>query len=80
MDIFEQVSTDLADRVARAAPSVVAIHTGRRRFSGILWRPDVVLASEQTLGDDPSLSVYPRRRNGPGRHSQAATRVQMWPC
>ena len=57
MDIFEQVSTDVADRVARAAPSVVAIHTGRRRFSGILWRPDVVLASEQTLGDDPSLSV-----------------------
>ncbi len=57
MDMIEQISTDLADRIGRAAPSVVAVHTGRRRFSGILWRPDVVVASEQTLGDDPSLSV-----------------------
>ncbi len=57
MDILEQISTSLADRIGLAAPSVVAIHTGRRRFSGILWRPDVVLASEQTLADDPSLSV-----------------------
>jgi S1-C subfamily serine protease len=57
MEMIEQISTNLADRIGLAAPSVVAVHTGRRRFSGILWRPNVVLASEQTLADDPSLSV-----------------------
>ena len=31
MDTHRTVSTALADRVARAAPSVVAIHTGERR-------------------------------------------------
>jgi S1-C subfamily serine protease len=57
MDLIEQISANLADRIGQAAPSVVAIHTGRRRFSGILWQPKVVLASEQTLGDDQSPSV-----------------------
>ena len=56
-NLIEQLSTALADRVALAAPTVVAIRTGRRQASGIVWRPDVVIASEQTLGDDPALSV-----------------------
>src|SRR4051812_31037473 len=52
MDLIEQFSTDLADRVAAAASFTVAIHTGKRPASGILWRPDVVVASEQMLPDD----------------------------
>jgi S1-C subfamily serine protease len=54
MDMIEQVSSDLADRIAAAAPLVVAIRTGRRPTSGILWRPDVVIASEQMLPEDTS--------------------------
>jgi S1-C subfamily serine protease len=54
MDLIEQFSTGLADRIAAAAPITVAIHTGKRPTSGILWRPDVVVASEQMLPEDLS--------------------------
>jgi S1-C subfamily serine protease len=36
---------------------VVAIRTGRRDCSGILWRDDVVVASEQTLPEGPAFTV-----------------------
>jgi S1-C subfamily serine protease len=52
MDMIEQFSQDLADRIAAAAPVVVSVHTGKRPTSGILWRPDVVVASEQMLPED----------------------------
>jgi S1-C subfamily serine protease len=52
MDMIEQFSSGLADRVAAAAAFTVGVHTGRRPASGILWRPDVVVASEQMLPDD----------------------------
>ncbi|HEY0184521.1 MAG TPA: S1C family serine protease [Rhodopila sp.] len=52
MDMIEQFSAGLADRVAAAAPVVVAVHAGQRPSSGILWRPDVVVASEQMLPQD----------------------------
>ena len=51
MDIIEQLSSALADRLAGAAPSVVALKAGPRHRSGILWRPDVVVTSEQVVGD-----------------------------
>lgn len=54
MDSIEQFSSDLADRIAAAAAFVVAIRTGQRSASGILWRPDVVVASEQMLPEDTS--------------------------
>jgi S1-C subfamily serine protease len=54
MDTIEQFSTSLADRIALAAPVVVGIHTGKRPASGILWRPDVVVASEQVLPEGTS--------------------------
>ncbi|WP_428485223.1 S1C family serine protease [Rhodopila sp.] len=57
MDIIEQFSAALADRITQAAPIVVGIRAGQHQSSGILWRPDVVLASEQVLGDDPRLTV-----------------------
>ena len=49
MDLMEQFSTGLADRIAAAAPVTLGIHTGKRPTSGILWRPDVVVMSEQML-------------------------------
>lgn len=57
MDIFEQLSSALADRITQAAAFVVAIQTGQRQTSGLLWRPDVVVTSEQTLGDGPTVKV-----------------------
>lgn len=49
MDMIEQFSSGLADRIAAAAPMVVGVRTAKRPTSGILWRPDVVVASEQML-------------------------------
>ena len=56
-DVLEQISTALADRVAAVAPSVVAIGTGRRHVSGILWRPDVVVTSAQELPDRTDFNL-----------------------
>jgi S1-C subfamily serine protease len=58
MGMFDDLSADLAERVNQAAPFVVGIHTTQRPRSGILWRPDVVVVSEQMLPDDLStLSI-----------------------
>ena len=60
-DPLEQLSEALADRLAAASPFVVAIRTGRRDCSGILWRDDVVVTSEQLLPDRHRLHRRPRR-------------------
>jgi len=57
MDIIEQLSSALADRLAGAAPSVVALKAGPRHRSGILWRPDVVVTSEQVVGEQDTAVV-----------------------
>ncbi len=57
MDIIQQLSSALADRLASAAPSVVALKAGGRHRSGILWRPDVVVTSEQVAGDQDSAVI-----------------------
>jgi len=54
MDLIELFSAGLADRIAAAASFTVGIQTGKRPTSGILWRPDVVVASEQMLPEDAS--------------------------
>jgi S1-C subfamily serine protease len=72
MDLIEQLSTGLADRVADAASFTVGIHGAERPRSGILYRPDVVLASEQVLPDDvTALTVI---RNGQSVPAQLAGR------
>jgi S1-C subfamily serine protease len=60
MDMIEQFSSGLADRIAAAAPFTVGIQTSKRPVSGILWRPDVVVASEQMLPDDASALLVVR--------------------
>jgi S1-C subfamily serine protease len=57
VDAMEQMSEALADLVAATASSVVAVHAGHRHFSGILWRPDIVVTSEQLLGERTELTV-----------------------
>ncbi len=57
MDIIEQLSSALADRVASMASAVVALHAGGRPRAGILWRPDVVVTSEQIVGESDSATI-----------------------
>lgn len=59
--LLDQLSDTLATQIAAAAPVVLAIATGNRHRSAILWRPDVVVASEQTLPDQSDFTV---RRGG----------------
>jgi len=60
-ELLDQLSDALAERVAAIAPIVVAIGGGHRHRSGILWRPDVVVTSEQALPDRSEFTV---RRGG----------------
>jgi S1-C subfamily serine protease len=66
-DILEQFSDALADRLAAAAALVVAIRTGRRDYSGILWRDDVVVTSEQILPQGTEFAVIHRGEELPAK-------------
>jgi S1-C subfamily serine protease len=57
VDVIEQFSDALADRVAAAAPIVVAVGPGHRPLSGLLWQPDLVVTSEQMIGQRTGFSV-----------------------
>jgi S1-C subfamily serine protease len=49
-ELIEQFSSELAARTAALQGAVAAIRLPRERYvSAILWRPDVVVASEQSL-------------------------------
>lgn len=58
--VLASLSNDLADAVARAGRSVVAVH-GRRRFpaSGLAWRDDLVVTASHVLERDSDLSIAP---------------------
>lgn len=73
-DIIEQMSEALADRVAAASSSVVAVRAGHRHLSGILWQPDVVVTSEQLLGDRTEFTItHAGAHAGPGAPTGAPT-------
>ena len=57
MDLIAQFSDALANRVDAASPCAVALRLGSRPRAGILWRPDVVVTSEQLVGDRDSVIV-----------------------
>lgn len=56
-DLLSRLSTALEALVASGAPIVVALGAEHRPRSGLLWRPDVVVASEQSLPRRDSFSV-----------------------
>ena len=57
MDPIAQLSEALADRVAAAGQAAVCLRLGSRPRAGILWRPDVVVTSEQVVGERDSVVV-----------------------
>ncbi len=54
-----QLSDALIDITARAAPSVVAVHSARSRSSGFIWRPDLVVAANEALPEDGDIVIVP---------------------
>ncbi|MGJ7509038.1 S1C family serine protease [Variovorax sp. GT1P44] len=54
---LEQLSTAMAEAVAAAAGGVVAVHTGRSRASGFVWRDGLVVTCDEALPDDAEVTV-----------------------
>ena len=51
-------SEGIADLVARTAPSVVALRSGRRfPSSGLHWRPGLIVTSDEALAQDENIAV-----------------------
>ena len=55
--LLQQFSDALADVVAQAAPSVVAIHSARSRSSGFVWRPGLIVTADEALAEEGDISV-----------------------
>src|SRR5262245_22630929 len=55
--ILQTFSSAVSDLVARAAPSIVAIHPHRSRSSGFAWRPGLVVTADEALADEGEISV-----------------------
>jgi len=61
-DLLTSLSTQLADAVAAAAPSVVQVQGRRRPASGLVYADDVVVTTVRALGGEDNLHV--RRHDG----------------
>src|ERR1700676_2616700 len=67
---LQQLSDALTEVVTRAAPSVVAVHSGRSRSSGFLWRSSLIVTADDSLDDEGDIAVAL-----PGGEMSAATLV-----
>ena len=67
---LQQLSDALTDMVTRAAPSVVAVHSGRSRSSGFVWRSSLIVTADESLDDEGDIAVAL-----PGGEMSAATLV-----
>lgn len=56
--VLLDLSNNLADAVARAGASTVAVHARQRQSaSGVLWRPGVIVATDHTIERDDDITV-----------------------
>jgi S1-C subfamily serine protease len=60
--MLNQLSNDMADAVATAAPSVVQVHGRRRPASGVVYADAVVVTTMRAVGREDGLRV--RRHDG----------------
>lgn len=56
-DTLAAFSAQLADLVARIAPSVVGVHSHRARSSGVAVGPDLIVTAEEALAEDGEIAV-----------------------
>jgi S1-C subfamily serine protease len=57
MDPIAELSDALADRVAVAGQAAVCLRLGSRPRAGMLWRPDIVVTSDQVVGERDAVIV-----------------------
>jgi S1-C subfamily serine protease len=56
---LQNLSAELAGLVAKAAPSIVAVHSHRMRSSGFVWRPGLIVAADEALAEEGEFAVQP---------------------
>ena len=54
---IEHVSTALEGIVADLAPSVVSIHSHRLQTSGFVWRPGLIVTSDEGLAEEGEVQA-----------------------
>ncbi len=55
--MLSSFSSALAGVVARAAPSVVSVHSHRSRASGFVWKPGLVVTADEALAEEGEISI-----------------------
>jgi S1-C subfamily serine protease len=54
---IQELSAALADLVAKAAPSIVSVHSLRSRSSGFVWRPGLIVTADEALSEEGKVAV-----------------------
>src|SRR5262245_25908058 len=54
---LETVSTALEGMVAGLAPSLVSVHSHRLQASGFVWRPGLIVTSDESLAEEGDIQV-----------------------
>jgi S1-C subfamily serine protease len=67
---LQSLSDALAEIVANAAKSVVAVYSARSRSSGFVWRPGLIVTADEALAEEGDIAV-----TSPGGEPVAATIV-----
>ncbi|WP_429032359.1 S1C family serine protease [Bradyrhizobium sp. I1.14.4] len=56
-NILSSLSSALAETIARAAPSVVSVHSHRARASGFVWKAGLVVTADEALADEGEIEI-----------------------
>jgi S1-C subfamily serine protease len=54
---IQELSAALADLVAKAAPSIVSVHSLCSRSSGFVWRPGLIVTADEALSEEGKVAV-----------------------
>lgn len=54
---LSSLSSALADVVARAAPSVVSVHSHRARATGFAWKRGLIVTADEALADEGEVEI-----------------------
>src|SRR6266478_630671 len=55
--MLSSFSSALASVVARAAPSIVSVHSHRSRASGFVWKPGLIVTADEALAEEGEISI-----------------------
>ncbi|GKQ54234.1 S1C family serine protease [Bradyrhizobium sp. Ce-3] len=56
-NIISSLSSALAETIARAAPSVVSVHSHRARASGFVWKAGLIVTADEALADEGEIEI-----------------------